>query len=750
MRGSWLWAALIAAMPACEAADTMAAEPATAFEDAVAVWDMASRHDSAGADSALPSDRQYGVALSGAAKEASLKRGGDGEAVRLRDEALSAGQGAEGELNLRGDAMTMLLRLKNATDNWDRTLFSKHGGHDRLLYNLFAFNLDGGRLDLSFELGTDEGVFKAATIIPADRTDGWHDVIVRYDGERLQVFFDGELRETVPASGELRRDNPVPAVIGGEPVVDGRIIRKFNGWIDHAALWDRALSKETIHALSGGKRETDKPAIFAEPYRPRYHFSARENWINDPNGLVYHDGQYHLFFQHNPFGMRWGHMSWGHATADDLVHWRHQAVALPEANNTMIFSGSAVFDEKNTSGFGTSENPPLVAIYTGHETDTNIQQQSLAYSLDGGKTWTKYDGNPVLDIGSKAFRDPKVFWHEASEKWVMAIAMADARQVRFYGSDDLKAWRHLSDFGPAGQADVPNWECPEMFRLPVQDTDEHRWVLQVDVGDHAVAGGSGGQYFIGRFDGERFHNANPSDKVLWADYGMDFYAAQAWNNVPASDGRRIWIAWMNCWAYANHIPTTRWRGAMTLPRRVMLRQTEAGPRLIQRPVRELKQRRRDAVTLDRQTIAPGDDPLGDAEIAGRQLEIVARFRPQSAERFGLRVREGEDQHTVIGYDTSAREVYVDRRDSGRDGFSDEFADVHRAPLKPRDGVVTLRIFVDQSSVEVFANGGRRSITDLIFPDPSSTGLSLFSEGGSVELASATVYRLAPVFEAAEE
>lgn len=243
---------------------------------------------------------------------------------------------------------------------------------------------------------------------------------------------------------------------------------------------------------------------YSHKYRPQIHYSPEKNWMNDPNGMFYDDGLYHLYYQYNPFDERWGHMSWGHATSEDLVHWEHHPVALMEEDSIMIFSGSAVVDINNTSGFGDEENYPIVAIYTGYDESKGIQHQDIAYSLDGGYTFTKYEGNPVIDLNLKDFRDPKVFWHDETEKWIMVVAMSADHYVQFYGSENLIDWEHLSDFGPQG-ASGGLWECPDLFRLPVDgDPNTMKWVLQVDLGSNSNNPGSGGQYFIGEFDGVTF------------------------------------------------------------------------------------------------------------------------------------------------------------------------------------------------------------------------------------------------------
>jgi sucrose-6-phosphate hydrolase SacC (GH32 family) len=243
---------------------------------------------------------------------------------------------------------------------------------------------------------------------------------------------------------------------------------------------------------------------YTEPFRPQFHFTPVKNWMNDPNGLVYYEGEYHLFYQYNPFGNTWGHMSWGHAVSPDMVHWKHLPLALPEADGVMIFSGSAVIDWNNTSGFGKDGKPPMVAIYTGCRVDSDgVQFECIAYSNDKGRTWTKYSGNPVINIDSKDFRDPKVQWYEPTKSWIMTVSLSAQHKVRFYGSPNLKDWTLLSEFGPAGGT-AGVWECPDLFQLPVQGTDEKRWVLAVNMNPGSIAGGSGGQYFVGEFDGKQF------------------------------------------------------------------------------------------------------------------------------------------------------------------------------------------------------------------------------------------------------
>ncbi|MDX3225165.1 GH32 C-terminal domain-containing protein [Streptomyces sp. ME19-01-6] len=807
---------------------------------------------------------------------------------------------------------------------------------------------------------------------------------------------------------------------------------------------------------------------YSETYRPQFHFTPEKNWMNDPNGLVYYKGEYHLFYQYNPGGNSWGDMSWGHAVSTDLVHWKQLPLALSHDDKEMVFSGSAVVDWNNTTGFGTKKNPPMVAVYTSAYKDGGKQAQSLAYSTDRGRTWTKYQGNPVIDIGSKEFRDPKVQWYAPTKSWLMTVSLSTEHKVRFYSSKNLKDWKQLSEFGPAG-ATGGVWECPDLFPLAV-DGDENniKWVLVVNISPGGIAGGSAAQYFIGDFDGRKFtpegkgtytpptgqvmqdfeggdfgswtttgtafgqapaagavdgqgtvdgfdgkglansfhagdaatgtltspqftvdsrylnfkigggrhphvpgtvmeqgpppegtvladfeggtygdwtttgdafgtapatgtlpnqqevsgwlgeglvntylngdsstgtltspeftidkdhvnfligggnHPAgsdNPTavellvdgkvvrsttgqdgealnwaswdvrdlagetarikivddntggwghlnvDHIMlsdtqaqpvsqetsvnlivdgkvvrsatgagsetldwasfdmrpyagqkaqlqivdmntagwghlladqftaadapaksvvqradWADYGKDYYAAVSWENAPG--GKRYMIGWMNNWDYAGAIPTSPWRSAQSIPREMALRTIDGRIRLTSQPVKSLTSlRERRPETAAGATVKNTSQPLIGPAAEGRTLDIEATFSLEDAERFGLKVRTGAGQETVIGYDTTTQELYVDRTRSGAVDLGSTFPGVQTAPLEARNGKVKLRILVDWSSVEVFGGSGEAVITDQIFPDPDSQGVRVFAEHGSVKLDQARVWHL---------
>lgn len=484
---------------------------------------------------------------------------------------------------------------------------------------------------------------------------------------------------------------------------------------------------------------------YDEPFRPQFHFTPEKNWMNDPNGLVFYKGEYHLFYQYNPFGNSWGHMSWGHAVSNDLVHWQHLPVALAEENGVMIFSGSAVVDWNNTSGLCRNPDPTdkscLVAIYTGHIENVS-QTQHIAVSNDHGRTWTKYAGNPVLDIGDRDFRDPKVFWHEATKKWVMVVSLSKAQKVHFYGSPDLKKWEFLSEFGQAGvnQEDML-WECPDLFELPVDDKPgKKRWVLIVNINPGAPVGGSCGQYFIGSFDGRTFTNDNPKETVLLVDSGKDFYAGVTFSDIPKTDGRRILLGWMSNWQYAGKEPTSPFRTAQSIPRVLSLKQTPNGLRLWQSPIVELTSLRGTFSEKRNVRLAP-NERIGTW--VGNAVEIAAEFKVNQTESAVLHLLSGASE-TLIGYDPSKGVMFIDRTKSGEVAFHPHFAGRHEVPISVVDGKIRLRAFVDHSSVELFGNDGEAVLTDRIFPPPSQN-LTVYLHPSKAKCLSLKLWKLKSIW-----
>ncbi len=468
-------------------------------------------------------------------------------------------------------------------------------------------------------------------------------------------------------------------------------------------------------------------------YRPSFHFTPPSNWLNDPNGLVYFDGEYHLFYQYHPHNSVWGPMHWGHAVSTDMVNWQHLPIALYPDEHGMIYSGSAVVDWNNSAGFG---EKALVAIFTYNK--DHLETQNLAFSTDKGRTWTKYAGNPVIPHPEhlKDFRDPKVFWHE--DHWVMCLAAGDT--ILFYTSANLKQWDQSGSFGGGYGSTDGVWETPDLFQLPVINASDSSWVLIVGVGNGGPAGGSATQYFIGNFDGRNFISENSSDTILWADHGADYYAPQSWSNEP--NLRRIMVGWMSNWQYANVIPTSTWRGVFSIPRELSLAQTANGIRLVHKPASELE-KLRNTHHYWQSTVIQSDSNLLDG-IQAKALEIRAEFQiTNDVKCFGFHVRMGMDERTAISYMVEEKTLQVDRTHSGKVDFADAFAAIHSVELQPIDNIISLHIFVDSSSIEVFANDGLVVLTDLIFPSDHSQGLELFAEGGQIILNSLDIYQLDP-------
>jgi fructan beta-fructosidase len=479
---------------------------------------------------------------------------------------------------------------------------------------------------------------------------------------------------------------------------------------------------------------------YKEQYRPQFHFSPEEKWMNDPNGMVVFNDEYHLFYQYHPFGTTWGPMHWGHAVSKDLIHWEHLPIALYPDELGAIFSGSAVVDWKNTTGFFEKDQPGLVAIYTSAGTypdsDRPLQQQSLAYSKDNGRTWVKYEGNPVLsDVNITDYRDPKVFWHEETNKWVMVLATGQT--ITIYTSLNLKEWEFASEFGHTAGSHDGVWECPDLFKLPV-DGGQEKWVMIVSIGDNGKSlEGSRTQYFIGKFDGTTFVNDHDDSTILWLDYGRDNYAGVSWSDLQ--DGRRIYLGWMSNWRYANQVPTEAWRSAMTLPRELFLSATEVGVRLFQKPVAEVNEIRKETESYPKGSVESGNGV--SIPLAHSLMEITIEFKKENSSQFGLIIRHAEEEKTVIGYDTVEGKLFVDRTQSGEHSFSTSFQAVQEVPLKLENQRLKLQLFLDTSSIEVFANNGKAAITSLLFPSESAQELILFSNEGTTNVLELNVTEL---------
>ncbi len=480
--------------------------------------------------------------------------------------------------------------------------------------------------------------------------------------------------------------------------------------------------------------------------RPLFHYGPQKNWINDPNGLVFYNGVYHLYYQYNPFADIWGHMSWGHATSKDLMHWTEQPVAIPEFTEhdtvvTSIFSGTAFIDSFNTSGLGTKQNPaPMIAIYTGNVTASEkqlAQYQNMAYSNDNGQTFTEYKANPILDIHSKEFRDPKVFWYVPSKQWVMIVSKPDQYKVLFFGSGNLKDWKKLGEFGGNIGNRATVWECPDIFEMPVANGNgEKKWVITVSAG-HPQIGFVSMQYFVGNFNGKTF-TADPLPYPLYMDYGKDFYAGITYNDIPASDGRKIMIGWINCWQYARDIPSDGFRGRMSVPRNLTLMKSNGGYELLQQPVNEFDALRKETFSLDNKEV----DSVFDLSFHGTSYELDATIDASAAKASGIRILKSKNEETVLKYDNTTKIFSVDRTHSGDVNFSPKFSSVDTAVVYPENRVITLRILVDKRIVTVFINDGKKVITDQVFPLEQEGAIQLFSEGGKTIFKNVRVYKIA--------
>ena len=466
-----------------------------------------------------------------------------------------------------------------------------------------------------------------------------------------------------------------------------------------------------------------------EKFRPTYHFSPLYGWMNDPNGMVYKDGEYHLFYQHNPYGSKWGNMHWGHAISKDLINWEHRPDAItPDALGT-IFSGSAVVDTDNTAGFGAGA---IVAIYTQN---SDRQVQSIAYSTDNGRSFTKYENNPVLTSDARDFRDPKVFWHKETQRWIMLLAVGQEMQI--FSSSNLKDWAFESSFGEGQGAHGGVWECPDLFELPVDGTNEKKWVLLCNLNPGGPFGGSATQYFVGTFNGKEFVNESPS-KTKWMDWGKDHYATVTWSDAP--DNRRIAIAWMSNWQYANDVPTSQYRSPNSVPRDLSLFTVDGETYLQSAPSPELLKLR--DISKKRSFKVNGTRTIKDM-IAGNEgaYEIELTIENQHADVIGFRLYNDKGEEVDMQYDMKEKKFSMDRRKSGEVGFNENFPMLTWTAIESGTDELKLRLFVDKSSVEAFGDGGRFVMTNQVFPSEPYTHIDFYSRGGAYKVDSFVIYKL---------
>ncbi len=462
-----------------------------------------------------------------------------------------------------------------------------------------------------------------------------------------------------------------------------------------------------------------------EKYRPAFHFTPKKNWMNDPNGMFYLNGTYHLFFQHYPDGNTWGPMHWGHATSKDLIQWEEQPIALFPDEKGYIFSGSAVVDTENTSGLGDGITPPIIAMFTYHDMEAEkageeeYQTQAIAYSLDEGKTFTKYSGNPVIENpGIRDFRDPKMTWDEERQQWLMVLSADDKSMI--YRSANLLEWELLSEFGKGFASHGGVWECPDFFPMNVEGTNEEKWVLIQSLNPGAYNGGSGTQYFVGEFDGKTFTPDESmadlqEDHSYWLDFGKDNYAGVTWSNIPESDGRTLFIGWMSNWQYANVVPTETWRSANTVPRELSLQKVNDTYRIFSQPVSELSKYFEQSYEEEELKVQGLTKLL--PESANLSTSVISFQVPQVQDKslqFFLSNTEGDT--LKFGFDHMKKEFFLDRSKSGLTDFSEHFGD--KQSLAPRTSASTdleVKVVIDKMSIEIFFDKGETVMTEIVFP-----------------------------------
>lgn len=464
-----------------------------------------------------------------------------------------------------------------------------------------------------------------------------------------------------------------------------------------------------------------------EKYRPAYHFSPTYGWMNDPNGMVYKDGEYHLFYQYNPYGSMWGNMHWGHSVTKDLINWEHLPVAITPDGLGSIFSGSCIVDKDNTAGFG---KDAIIAFYTSAG---DRQTQSMAYSLDNGRSFKKYDQNPILTSSIRDFRDPKVFWHSETSRWIMIIAASQEMQI--YSSSNLKEWNHESSFGDGMGAHGGVWECPDLIRLEDEKTGVKKWALLCNINPGGPYGGSATQYFIGDFNGKEFVNESPKT-TKWMDWGKDHYATVTWNNAP--EGRHIALGWMSNWQYANNVPTTQFRSANTLPRDLSLYTYNNESYIKSAPSAEVLNLRKKGI--EKENINVDRTYNMDPFLPGNNgcYEIELKIDSQNAEVIGWQLFNSKGEEVNMYYNLIEKTFSMDRSKSGLTDFSNEFPALTIAPVN-NDKEITVRIFVDKGSMEIFGNEGRFVMTNLVFPTEPYNRISFYAKGGSYTINSFRVY-----------
>ncbi|ADM68829.1 Levanase [Paenibacillus polymyxa E681] len=572
---------------------------------------------------------------------------------------------------------------------------------------------EGNQVRVQLKKADGTLITKSAQTYPGGFSSKHHLEIIAH-GERIQVFIDGY----------------TPAAID---IMDSSNTNGFTG----LKVTGGTACFQDIYLSSISNYYTEK-------YRPQYHYSPARGSASDPNGLVYFEGEYHLFHQDGG--------QWVHAVSQNFLDWKRLPFALKWNDLGHIWSGSAVADLTNTSGlFGDYGGTGLIAYYTSFNPDQpkGNQRIGLAYSTDRGRTWQYPKDRPIVienpgqsenDPGNWDFRDPKVVWDEAYQRWIMVVSGGD--HIRFFTSTNLIDWRWTDNFGYGDYIRGGVWECPDLFQLPVDDVNTSKWVLMISTGASTNTQGSDAEYFIGELTSEgKFQNDLSPGKVLKTDWGKEFYASMTFSNVP--DGRRIMLAWMTNWDYPFSFPTSPWKGQFSIPRELSLKTTREGIRLMQHPISELTSLRSRLFSIENQSVTESSPNILEGLDAGA-YEIEAVFELPSvgaASAFGFYVRDGGEQRTAVGYTTDIQQMFVNRADSGLTDFSTLFSTLHKASLAPIENRIQMRIFVDESSVEVFGNDGEVVFSEIILPDSARRGMGFYTQGGEVKVVSLHVYAL---------
>ncbi len=552
------------------------------------------------------------------------------------------------------------------------------------------------------------------------------------DDARINVLVDGNVAETIYVRlVKSKTDYTVPFDLTpykGHDVMLDVVIPQSRGSVREAkddACWRGIVLADTFDTAN------------REKYRPAFHHTPRYGWMNDPNGMFYKDGRWHLYYQYNPYGSKWQNMTWGHSVSDDLVNWEHLPEAIRPNGLGSVFSGSCAVDHDNTAGFGSDA---VIALYTSAGTS---QMQSLASSTDDGLTFNIYPSNPVLTLESEA-RDPKVFWNDSTKEWNMILAHALDHEMLIFSSPDMKSWTLQSSFGKGLGAQGGVWECPDLFELPVAGTDEKKWVLLCNINPDGPFGGSGTQYFVGDFDGKTFKadtDAAGNVSTKWLDYGKDHYATVTWSDAP--DGRRVALGWMSNWQYAADVPTMQFRSANTLPREMgLFRAPDGEVYASSAPSPELEALRgKLAAKVKKTTVGRKARSFALPSENGGICEILMDIEASKAKTVNIVFSNSQGEKVVMQYDPAAATLSFDRTQSGITDFSEGFPAVTVTPTHEASGRIALRIFVDRSSMEVFGNDGEFVMTNLVFPRTPYTALSVSAEGGNAKVENLRIYSL---------